>query len=184
MSRSILADAIALIRGDRFLTIEYTRTPLSSLCITTTLILTYCSAFNLTSWGFQDLETTDDNGSLGGMLTKLLFRALPRHYTPRSIYAHFPFIVPSRMRENMKQDPNMIRRYDWSDPHKVSPIIPIEGFEFVNEIVANPTVFFAPYEELSASLVDKRGFYLGANDKNKRTHAMVRVNSSNTGFRR
>ncbi|KAF8521309.1 heme peroxidase [Gautieria morchelliformis] len=157
MSRSILADAVALIRGDRFLTVEYT-------------------PFNLTSWGYQDVETTDDSGSLGGMLTKLLFRTLPRHYTPKSIYAHSPFIVPSRMRENVENAPGMIERYDWSEPHGVPAIIPVEGFESVKKIVTNTTTFFAPYEALAECLTDNHGFYFGASDsiKHRRTRGTVR----------
>ncbi|KAF8532744.1 heme peroxidase [Gautieria morchelliformis] len=156
MSRSILADAVALIRGDRFLTVEYT-------------------PFNLTSWGYQDVETTDDNGSLGGMLTKLLFRTLPQHYTPKSIYAHFPFIVPSRMRENMQREPSMIRKYDWLEPHSVSAITPIQGLEFVREIVTNTTTFLAPYQALAQKLTDNHVFYFDASDStnHRRTRATI-----------
>ncbi|KAF8322372.1 heme peroxidase [Cantharellus anzutake] len=52
MSRAILADAVALIRGDRYFTYDYT--PL-----------------NLTTWGFIDSTRNVHNASWGGVLTKL-----------------------------------------------------------------------------------------------------------------
>lgn len=176
MSRSILADAVALIRGDRFLTTEYTGTP-SRICMSLPLFLTHFSAFNLTSWGFKDVETTDDNGSLGGMLTKLLFRTLPRHYTSKSIYAHFPFIVPSRMRENMmKHDPGMVNRYDWSEPQSLSTIIPVQRTELVKEIVADKTKFSASYDTFAKSLTsDKRPLYLCFGDSQKHMQTLTMV---------
>ena len=112
------------------------------------------------------------------MLTKLLFRTLPQHYTPKSIYAHFPFIVPSRMREKMKKEPGMVERYDWTEPHSVSAIIPVKDYWFVKEIVTNTTTFCARYETLAASLTAGHAFYScigGDSTKHKRTLAMVRV---------
>ncbi|KAF8521313.1 hypothetical protein JB92DRAFT_2827893 [Gautieria morchelliformis] len=122
MSRSILADAVALIWGDRFLTIEYT-------------------PFNLTSWGYQDVETTDDSGSLG--------------YTPKSIYAHFPVIVPSRMRENIENAPGMIER--------------------LRICKENRHEYNKPYEVLAECLTDNHGFYFGASDsiKHRRTRGTI-----------
>lgn len=40
------------------------------------------SAANLTAWGIQDCARDPDNGAFGAALPKLLFRHLPRHYTP------------------------------------------------------------------------------------------------------
>ncbi|KAJ6504060.1 hypothetical protein DFH09DRAFT_1335495 [Mycena vulgaris] len=75
ISRSILADAVCMTRGDRFLTVEFT------------------------CWSF--LFDTQD-GLYSGMLTKLLFRTLPEYYPLRSAYAHFPFLDPNYMREHMQ----------------------------------------------------------------------------------
>ncbi|EGO22766.1 hypothetical protein SERLADRAFT_439529 [Serpula lacrymans var. lacrymans S7.9] len=81
LSRAILADAVCLTRGDRFLTVD-------------------CTPHNLTSWGFQDIQPNIEDGSMGGMLTKLLFRTLPGEYVAGSGYAHFPFLVPSFVKES------------------------------------------------------------------------------------
>ena len=66
MTRAILADAIALVRGDRFYTVDYT-------------------PYNLTSWGYQDCVRDPNNGAFGAALPKLLMRHLPRHYPAVSI---------------------------------------------------------------------------------------------------
>ncbi|EKM53146.1 uncharacterized protein PHACADRAFT_259331 [Phanerochaete carnosa HHB-10118-sp] len=71
ISRAILSDAVALTRGDRFLTTEFTPQ-------------------NLTAWGYADCQFDVNDGSYGGMLTKLLFRTLPECYPAGSAYAHFP----------------------------------------------------------------------------------------------
>lgn len=61
ISRAILADAVCLTRGDRFMTVD-------------------CTPFNLTSWGWLDCQYDADDGSFGGMMTKLLYRTLPDYY--------------------------------------------------------------------------------------------------------
>lgn len=148
MSRSILADAIALIRGDRFLTTDF-------------------SPQNLTTWGYQDVQTTPDNGSLGGMLTKLLYRAFPNDYRPGSIYAHFPFTVPSRMRQFMEKDSRMIKEYNWNKPQSVSPIIPVAGVATIQDILSNTSAFSSPYESNMARLTNGYGFFYGGAESSK-----------------
>ncbi|TFY55044.1 hypothetical protein EVG20_g9464 [Dentipellis fragilis] len=98
ISRAILADAVCLTRGDRFLTVDFT-------------------PFNLTNWGYQDCQVDDSDGSYGGMLTKLLYRHLPDYYPARSTYAHFPFIVPKTMKEYAAKLPDdALNSYTWTKP--------------------------------------------------------------------
>ncbi|GJJ14696.1 hypothetical protein Clacol_008963 [Clathrus columnatus] len=149
MSRSILADAVALVRGDRFSTTE-------------------CTPQNLTSWGFQDIQTTPDNGSLGGILAKLLFRALPNHYLPGSVYAHFPFIVPTSMRQFMqKKNSDMVKKYNWERVEPISTVIPTTEIMSIKEILGNSSTFFAPYQSRMATLTKGHGFYFGGADSSK-----------------
>ncbi|GAA6043896.1 hypothetical protein JCM8097_004294 [Rhodosporidiobolus ruineniae] len=72
ISRAILSDAAALVRGDRYLTTDY-------------------NAGNLTSAQWKDLQPELNNGAFGGSLGKLLLRHFPQHYTFNSTYALFPF---------------------------------------------------------------------------------------------
>lgn len=100
ISRAILADAVCLTRGDRFLTADFT-------------------PFNLTTWGYEHCMVNKVDGSYGGMLTKLLFHMLPDHYPAGSVYAHFPFLSPEFLATSMAKAPRSagIRHlYDWDRP--------------------------------------------------------------------
>ncbi|KAK3070710.1 hypothetical protein LTR53_009992, partial [Teratosphaeriaceae sp. CCFEE 6253] len=74
VSRGVLSDAVALVRGDRFYTTNYTPAA-------------------LTNWGYQESssDVAIDNGCV---FYKLFQRALPDSYDPASIYTHYPFTVP------------------------------------------------------------------------------------------
>ncbi|KPI39845.1 Linoleate 10R-lipoxygenase [Cyphellophora attinorum] len=82
LARAILADAIALIRGDRFYTVDY-------------------NAKNLTNWGFQE-ASSDISINQGCVFYKLMLRAFPNNFHPDSIYAHYPFTVPEENVRVMK----------------------------------------------------------------------------------
>ncbi|KAG2127995.1 heme peroxidase [Suillus clintonianus] len=100
ISRAILADAVCLTRGDRFLTVDFT-------------------PFNLTTWGYKHCMVNKADGSYGGMLTKLLFRMLPDHYPAGSVYAHFPFLTPDFLASSMAKAPRRAEiqhLYDWERP--------------------------------------------------------------------
>ncbi|KAI0756453.1 heme peroxidase [Daedaleopsis nitida] len=82
MTRAILGDAIALVRGDRFYTTDYTPA-------------------NLTAWGFQDCARDPNNGAFGAAIPRLLFRHLPRHYPANNVYGLFPFFTPEVTQYNL-----------------------------------------------------------------------------------
>ena len=72
ISRVVLSDAVALVRGDRFYTLDW-------------------SPKNLTNWGYNEVAY-DLNINQGCVFYKLMLRALPNHFKPNSIYAHCKFI--------------------------------------------------------------------------------------------
>lgn len=76
MARAILADAVALVRGDRYLTYD-------------------CTPFNLTAWGYTEGARNTSNFAWGGMLGRVINRALPRHFPATSVYTAFPLITPT-----------------------------------------------------------------------------------------
>lgn len=78
ISRAILADAIALTRGDRFFTADYT-------------------PHNMTAWGFADCQRVPSAPGYGSTLGRLLLRTLPNHYAPDSTYTWFPLMTPKAM---------------------------------------------------------------------------------------
>lgn len=101
-SRAILADAVALTRGDRFYTVDYTPT-------------------HLTNWGFQT-ASNDVDINHGGVFYKLILNAFPNHFSKNSVYAHFPLVNPG---ENKKLLAGMGRDqlYDFSVPKPRSKIV-------------------------------------------------------------
>ncbi|GAA5924353.1 hypothetical protein JCM3775_005666 [Rhodotorula graminis] len=83
ISRAILSDAAALVRGDRFFTTDY-------------------NAGKLTSVRWEDLKPELDNGSFGGVIGKLLMRHFPAYFTYNAIYALFPFSTPHTTKANLE----------------------------------------------------------------------------------
>ena len=78
VSRAILSDAIALTRGDRLFTADYT-------------------SYNLTAWGFADCQRDPNAPGYGSTIGRLLVRALPNHYSADSAYTWFPLMTPDFM---------------------------------------------------------------------------------------
>ena len=78
-SRAILSDAVSLVRGDRFYTVDYTPK-------------------HLTNWGYNEVQY-DTSVDGGQVFYKLVLRAFPNHFRGDSVYAHFPMVIPS---ENQK----------------------------------------------------------------------------------
>ncbi|GAA5871348.1 hypothetical protein JCM16303_000725 [Sporobolomyces ruberrimus] len=96
ISRAILSDAVALVRGDRHYTVDY-------------------NPGNLTSFLFEDVKPDPQNGAYGGALGKLLMRTFPSHYTYNSTYALFPFSTPSTT-NGILERLRLIDQYDTRRP--------------------------------------------------------------------
>lgn len=102
MSRAILADAVALVRGDRHFT--YDLTP-----------------FNLTSWGFTESSRNPDNAGWGGILGRIISRGLPNHYNDSSVYTHFPLMTPKAMEAVLKKL-GTLDQYSLDPPKPTAPV--------------------------------------------------------------
>ena len=100
-------------------------------------------AFNLTTWGFNDCQPDTADGSYGGMLTKLLFRHLPDYYPAGSAYAHFPMMVPEKMRDFAKEHPNDDwRKYEWGRPPvPTGPTVIVTSYSEVLRLFTQPTIY-------------------------------------------
>ncbi|CAK3987206.1 Psi-producing oxygenase A [Lecanosticta acicola] len=98
-SRGVLSDAVALVRGDRFYTSDYTPAL-------------------LTNWGYQEanFDTSIDNGCV---FYKLFLRGLPHNYDPASVYVHYPMTIPSEMR-TVLQDLSKAHLYNFDKPQPIS----------------------------------------------------------------
>ncbi|KAG8827835.1 hypothetical protein FRC18_009804 [Serendipita sp. 400] len=114
VSRAILADAIALTRGDRFYTHDFTPSV-------------------YTSWGFKDCQRNPGNPGAGSVLGPLLLRTLPEHYPEDSVWTWFSMLTPETMRENLtrlgKND-----KYSFDRPLPKTVVTPIEDPSAVLEL--------------------------------------------------
>ena len=121
ISRAVLSDAVALIRGDRFYTVDYTPN-------------------NLTNWGFQEVSS-DLKVDHGHVLYKLFLRAFPKHFQPNSIYAHFPFVIPNENRVILSELQE-VDKYDFQRPEAVIPRPPsITSYAACKSILENEQDF-------------------------------------------
>lgn len=95
ISRAILSDAVGLVRSDRFYTTDFTPR-------------------NLTNWAFNEIST-DTSVDGGQVLYKLILRSFPRHFKDNSVYAHFPFIIPSENQKILSRL-GLAEQYDFEPP--------------------------------------------------------------------
>ncbi|KAJ5635758.1 Psi-producing oxygenase A [Penicillium longicatenatum] len=94
-SRAILSDAVALVRGDRFYTVDYTPK-------------------HLTNWAYNEINY-DVNVDNGQCFYKLAMRAFPNHFLGNSVYAHFPMVIPSE-NEKIFKSLGKAHLYSYSAP--------------------------------------------------------------------
>ncbi|SJL08734.1 related to Psi-producing oxygenase A [Armillaria ostoyae] len=148
MTRAILADAIALVRGDRYYTTDFTPA-------------------NLTSWGVQDCARNTDNGAFGAELPKLLFRHLPRHYPGNSIYGLFPFFTPAAVKENLTNIGLDLLNYNFERP-KPKPIpIVIHTISAIRHVFNDFNIYKQTYTSDMNLLTQGYGFMLSFDEKEK-----------------
>ncbi|RDB16366.1 Psi-producing oxygenase A [Hypsizygus marmoreus] len=125
-TRGVLGDAIALVRGDRYYTSDFTPA-------------------NLTAWGFQDCQRDMNNGGYGGQIPKLLIRHLPRHYPFNSVYSLFPFFVPSKMKATLTKQ-GLSGKYTFDRPLALPIPKILNTFTGIKHVFSDPSRFKIMYE--------------------------------------
>ncbi|PLN78616.1 peroxidase [Aspergillus taichungensis] len=120
ISRAVLSDAVALVRGDRHYTIDY-------------------NPRNLTNWGYNECRY-DLNINQGCVFYKLAMRAFPNWYKSDSIYAHFPMTIPSENRKIM-QRLDREKDYSYERPSFTPPHATLMYYPNVKKALENPRDF-------------------------------------------
>ncbi|KIY52209.1 heme peroxidase [Fistulina hepatica ATCC 64428] len=146
ISRAILSDAVCLTRGDRFLTTDFISEQLRRP-----------SSPNTTAWGLKGCQPDVNDGSYGGILTRLLFRTLPNHYNAKSVYAHFPFLQPAFLKQEKKvKNPD---NYDW-ERHAPRHVTTFRTREAARLVLSDSRTFVSSYDErlkeIVGTLIDTR----------------------------
>lgn len=124
ISRTILADAVALTRGDRFYTVDYTPA-------------------NLTNWGWNQVKS-DTDVAAGGVIYNLLMRALPFWYRSNSVYAMHPFTVPNENKEIL-ETLGTASDYDFGRPSYIGVPPAVITWKGVTNLLADQTRFVVPW---------------------------------------
>ena len=139
-SRAILSDAVALVRGDRFYTVDWTPQ-------------------NVTAWAFNEVEC-DASVDHGHIFYKLVLRAFPNHFKGNSIYAHFPMVIPS---ENLKifTDLNLAKDYSWDEPGRIPLPLFINSHATCVSILGDKETFKVTWGEKIEFLVQNHGHRYG-----------------------
>lgn len=142
--RGILDDAVALIRGDRFLTYDFNST-------------------TLTNWGVSKLADLPP-GTYGGMFAKLLFNGVPGEFTGTSTYVLMPFYTPEAVR-SILEDNKVLAKYDLSRPApNVNKIVGIHTYQAVKQAFEDRDTFVVMYQAAIRNCTDGHDFMIGWDD--------------------
>lgn len=139
--RGILDDAVALVRGDRFLSYDF-------------------NSNTLTNWGASLLQ---DNapGAYGGMLPKLIFKALPGNFTGRSSYALLPFYTPDAAKGILKGN-KVLEQYDLvRPPNSIMDIVSIQTHEGCKKAFEDRESFRVMYQDAIHNCTNGHDFLIG-----------------------
>lgn len=98
---------------------------------------------SLTNWGYKQ-ASADPHVARGGVIYKLLMRAYPGFYVDNSVYALFPFTIPSETRKILQTLGNE-QEYDFSPPSFVSAPISIASWTGVTSVLDDKTKFKVPW---------------------------------------
>ena len=123
ISRAVLSDAVALVRGDRFYTVDY-------------------HPKKLTNFGYAEASSdlTIDNGCV---FYKLFLRAFPKHFKPNSVYAHYPLTIPEEM-ENILTELGKINVFSFEKPRRIGEPYFICSYEAINTVLTDQENFEVP----------------------------------------
>ncbi|PNP44420.1 hypothetical protein TGAMA5MH_03823 [Trichoderma gamsii] len=98
MVRAVLSDAVTLVRGDRFYTLDWTPA-------------------TMTNWGFDIIkpDKPQDKLARGGKMHHLLDIAFPKFYKDNSVWKLFPFTTPGEIKRIFEKQ-GVAGKYDFSSP--------------------------------------------------------------------
>ncbi|ETS85989.1 hypothetical protein PFICI_04014 [Pestalotiopsis fici W106-1] len=141
ISEAILSDALTLVRGDRFYAHEY-------------------GPQSLTSFGFKAASSDFDVAS-GGVMHKLLMRAFPGWHRNNSVYALYPFSIPSKTKEIFSSGGAKPPQPISYDPLSlVGPPIPVTSWQGSIQVLHDQEKFKVPWG-LHISQLTGHDFMLG-----------------------
>jgi cytochrome P450 len=141
--RGILDDAVALVRGDRFLSYDFNST-------------------TLTNWGWAKLGSNLP-GSYGGVFPQLLFNGLPGSWTGTSSYALLPFYTPTAVKDILKGN-KISEKYDLERPPNGMDVVGIHTHGACKTVFEDRETFRVIYQKAIRICTDGHDFMIGWDD--------------------
>ncbi|KAL2821463.1 heme peroxidase family protein [Aspergillus cavernicola] len=137
VSRAVLSDAVALVRGDRFYTKEY-------------------NARNLTNWGYNECKY-DMDVNQGCSFYRLALRAFPEWFKPNSIFIHYPMTIPGENQVIMR-GLGREEYYSWDRPAYIPPRAEIFDYPNVHRILQDASNFRVTWGEATAYVFGEKAW--------------------------
>ncbi|KAI1343109.1 heme peroxidase [Xylariaceae sp. FL0016] len=141
--RGILDDAVALVRGDRFLSYDL-------------------NSSTLTHWGAALLQDGAP-GAYGGMLPKILLRGLPGAWTGTSSYVLLPFYTPEAAKGILKGN-DAISKYDIERPKSGMDIVSVQTHAGCKHVFEDRDNFVVMYQKAIRNCTNGHDFMIGWDD--------------------
>ncbi|EME88398.1 uncharacterized protein MYCFIDRAFT_149067 [Pseudocercospora fijiensis CIRAD86] len=145
--RGILDDAVALVRGDRFLSYDF-------------------NSNTLTNWGLSKVGTSVAGGAYGGVLPKLIMNGLPGAWTGTSLYALLQFYTPEAAQGIVKQH-KAIGQYDTTRPRSDLDIVSVQTSAGCKQVSEDLTSFRSIQPTATQTIANGNNFMLGSGDPKK-----------------
>lgn len=142
VAKAILSDAVALVRGDRYYTID-------------------SSPANLTAFGYKEIASDPEVG-FGTTIYKLLQRAYPGWYRSNSVYALFPLTIPPENRAIMNER-GIEADYDYDRPSFIPEPTPVFTWKAVTTVLADQESYKVPWGKPVGELL-KRNWMLSGDE--------------------
>jgi cytochrome P450 len=147
VGRAVLSDAVTLVRSDRFNTLDYT-------------------VSNLTSWGYNEVQ--QDYKTMGGsMLYKLIHRGLPGWFPFNSVAVMQPMYT-KKANEAIAREIGTIDQYTLDDPKPPPKPVVLFTNAAIKEALRSPKQYVVPWLQAVNSLFPKKkdlGWFMLAGDE-------------------
>ncbi|KAI8944722.1 heme peroxidase [Xylaria longipes] len=160
LGRAVLSDAVTLVRSDRFNTIDYT-------------------VSNLTSWGYNEVQ--QDYKTMGGsMLYKLIQRGLPGWFPYNSVAVMQPMYT-KKANAAIAKELGTLDQFTLDDPKPPAKPIVVVSSASIRQVLSNPKQYIIPWAQpLNAVFPGKKDFswFMLAGDKDANFKERVNMNKA------
>ncbi|KAK0508750.1 hypothetical protein JMJ35_009026 [Cladonia borealis] len=152
VGRAVLSDAVTLVRGDRFNTLDYT-------------------VSTLTPWGMAEIK--QNYKTLGGsMLYRLIHRAFPKWFKFNSVYVMQPMYLPS-MNKKIFEEFGTMDQYCLDPPAPPPKMVVLNSHAAISALLNDQANFKVKYGMQLPDLVFPEYMLQGDGPKNRDNHKFV-----------